>query len=395
MSNLPILRLNAREDRRLRAGHLWVFSNEVDTKATPLKDFAPGDLAVVTDHKGAALGLAYVNPNALICARLLSRRPDTEINADWFRVRLQAALELREQLFSRPFYRLVHAEGDGLPGLIVDRYDDVLVAQFTTAGMEARRADVMGALQGLLQPRGILLRNDSSIRQLEGLPLTVASIGAVPERIEIEEEGARFLVPLAGGQKTGWFFDQRDNRTRLLRYVKGRRLLDVCSYVGAWGVRAALAGAQATCVDSSAAALAAVQANAALNGVRVETREGDALDVLKQLRDANERFDAVVLDPPALIKRKKDFDKGSEYYARMNLLALGLLPAGGLLVSCSCSHHLPTEELLRLVQREARKTGRGLQLLEQGAAAPDHPVHPAIPETAYLKALYFRVTDPT
>lgn len=391
MTAAPSLRLKPREERRLRAGHAWVFSNEVDIERTPLRSFQPGELAQIEDSRGVALGLAYINPNALICARLLSRNPRARIDQDWFGLRLASAMALRQRLFEQPFYRLVHAESDGLPGLIVDRYGDVLVAQFTTAGIETRKAEVIGALQNALQPAGILLRNDGSGRDLEQLPKYSETIGAVPDTAVIEEAGLRFEVPLHSGQKTGWFFDQRDNRLRLARYARGQRVLDLFSYIGGWGVRAAAAGAASVlCVDSSAAALALAQHNAQRNGVTLQTREGDALEVLKALKTEAAQFDLVVLDPPALIKRRKDYDAGFEHYARLNHLALQLLGPDGILVSCSCSHHLPAEDLQRILLRESRKLGRPLQILEQGGAAPDHPLHPAIPETGYLKAFFCR-----
>ncbi len=392
MTALPPLRLRPREERRLRAGHSWVFSNEVDIECTPLRSFEAGALAQVEDSRGAPLGLAYVNPNALICARLLSRNPRARIDADWFALRLNAALALRQRLFEQPFYRLVHAEGDGLPGLVVDRYGDVLVTQFTTAGIEARKPEILAALHSVLKPAGILLRNDGSGRDLEQLPKYSETAGTVPDGTEIEEAGLRFEVPLKSGQKTGWFFDQRDNRLRLARYVRGARVLDLFSYVGGWGVRAAAAGAASVlCVDSSATALAQAQQNAQRNGLTLQTREGDALEVLKALKSEAAQFDVVVLDPPALIKRRRDYDAGFEHYARLNHLALQLLAADGVLVSCSCSHHLPAEDLQRLLLRETRKLGRRLQILEQGGAAPDHPLHPAIAETGYLKAFFCRV----
>jgi 23S rRNA (cytosine1962-C5)-methyltransferase len=391
--DLPVIRLKPREDKRLRIGHAWVFSNEVDTVQTPLKGLQAGQLTAIQDSSGRTFGLAYVNPNALICARLLTRRVDARIDADWLSQRLARALALRERLYDRPFYRLVYGESDGLPGLIVDRYGDVCVVQIGTAGMERLKAEIIQALKQVLKPAGILLRNDGSVRELENLPSYVEEVGSVPERVEIEEEGARFSVQLKSGQKTGWYFDQRDNRSRLARYVKGARVLDVYSYVGAWGVRAALAGAKAvTCVDSSAPALAMVRENAALNGVSVATREGDARDVLKALKAEGERFDMVVLDPPALIKRRKDIEAGAEHYAQLNRLAMQLLENDGILVSASCSHHMSAEHLQRLLLRESRSHARQLQILEQGTQGPDHPVHPAIPETSYLKAFFCRLT---
>lgn len=390
---LPPLRLNPNAERRLRVGHSWVFSNEVDTARTPLKALKPGDLVSVIDARGKPVGTAYVNPNALIAARVLSSRVDAAIDLDWFTRRLRAALALRESVYPTPHYRLVFGESDGLPGLVVDRYGEVCVVQVATAGMDRLQPLVIEALNAVLQPRGILLRNDGGARALEGLPESVEVIGEVPDDVELIESGVRFSAPIRSGQKTGWFYDQHDNRDRLLRYVRGQRVLDVFSYVGAWGVRAMAAGAaSASCVDRSQPALDAVAANAALNGVAVETLRGEALDVLKALRGEGRSFDVVVVDPPALIKRKKDHAAGLEHYAALNRAAMQLLEPGGVLVACSCSFHLEPEELQRVLLREARAQNRQLQILEQGGQGPDHPVHPAIPETRYLKAFYCRVS---
>ncbi len=391
---LAPLRLKKNEERRLRAGHLWVYSNEVDTRATPLKAFEPGQPVQIQAHNGKPLGNGYVNPNSLICARLVSRDTRYRLDRSLLVHRLQVALSLRERLFDAPFYRLVYGEGDGLPGLVVDRYDDVFVVQCTTAGMEQVRDEVLEALHKVFRPRGILLRADSSVRRLEGLEQYVATVDEVPDSIELLEAGARFEVSLQQGQKTGWFFDQRMNRRRLADYVAGRRVLDVFSYVGAWGVRAALAGAeQVLCVDSSAPALERVQHNAALNAVadRVAVEQGDAFDVLSALRSRGDKFDVVVLDPPAFIKRRKDSRAGEQAYHRLNQLGMQVLARDGILVSASCSRHLAEEQLQRILLQTSRHLDRQLQLLERGQQGPDHPVHPAIPETRYLKALFCRV----
>lgn len=392
--SLPPLRLRKNEDRRLRAGHLWVFSNEVDIAATPLTAFAPGDPVEVQDARGAPLGVGYVNPRSLIAGRLVSRDRHARLDAALLRRRLTRALALRERLFDRPFYRLAFGESDGLPGVVVDRFGAHLVAQVTTAGMERVQDDLVAVLGELLSPAGILLRNDAPGRVLEGLDSYVrTAAGALPEAVELEENGVRFHAPLAG-QKTGWFYDHRMNRARLAAYVAGARVLDVFSYVGGWGVQAAAAGAaQVVCVDASAAALEQVERNAALNGVadRVLTRRGDAFDVLRLLAAEGEKFDVVVLDPPAFVKRKKDLKAGEEAYRRVNALAMEVLCQDGILVSASCSYHLPREALQDAMLRAARGRGRGLQIVEQGHQGPDHPVHPAIPETAYLKAFFGRV----
>ena len=390
-----VLRLAKQHDRRLRAGHLWVYSNEVDTAQTPLKDFEPGQAVQIEDAGGRWLGIGYVNPNSLICARLVSRRRGVALDATLLAERVRVALDLRERLYDRPFYRLLFGEADAVPGLVVDRYDDHLVAQFTTAGMDRLRGAVVEALDRVLSPRGILLRNDAAIREVEGLDRQVEiAHGEIPEHLTVEEGGCRFAVPAFGGQKTGWFFDQAANRDAFVRWVDGRRVLDVFSYAGAWSVRAARAGASGVvAVDASEAALAALAHNAALNDVaeKVEMLRGDAFDVLRELRAAGERFDVVVLDPPAFIKRRKDHKAGVLAYRRLNEAALRLVDRDGLLLTASCSYHLGGHELLGLVQQAARHVDRGLQALQAGQQGPDHPVHPAIPETAYLKAFTLRV----
>ncbi len=392
--SLPPLILKKHEDRRLRAGHLWVFSNEVDIAATPLKAFQPGDAVEIQAANGQPLGTGYVNPNSLIAARILSRDARHPIGPSLLVHRLKVALALRERLYPKPYYRLAFGESDGLPGLVVDRYGPLLVAQITTAGMERMKQDIVAALTKVIAPEAILFRNDVGIRELEGLPLySETALGTLPETAELEEHGRRFRVPL-GGQKTGWFFDQHDNRARLFRYIQDKRVLDVCSYVGAWGVQAATHGAKSvSCVDSSATALEWAGRNAAANGVTLDLREADAFDALKAAKEAGERFDVVVLDPPAFVKRRKDLAAGREAYRRLNQLAMQVLERDGILVSCSCSHHMSGEDLLAAIQSAARHLDRDAQVLEQGMQAPDHPVHPAIPETAYLKAFYVRVVN--
>ncbi|MGH8171083.1 MAG: class I SAM-dependent rRNA methyltransferase [Steroidobacteraceae bacterium] len=389
------LRLKRGEERRLSSGHLWVFSNEIDADATPLSAFAPGELAQVTSQRGQFLGHAYVNPHALICARILSRDPAHPLDRQLIDARLRAALRLRERLYRDPYYRLVFGESDGLPGLVLDRYGDVLVGQIATAGMEALKETVAEAARALLSPAALYWKNDSAARQLESLPqLAEAAFGEPPAEITAVESGAHFTAPLTQGQKTGWFYDQTHNRARLVRYLWPRaRILDVCSYVGAWAVTALKAGAaSASCIDSSQTALDFAVRNARANGVALEAIRADAFEAMKALQERGQRFDVVVLDPPAFIKRKKDIPQGTAAYRKLNQLALSLLDGEGLLVSCSCSYHLAPEELVSAIQTAARHTGRFVQILESGGQSPDHPVHPAIPETRYLKAFFCRVT---
>lgn len=394
-TELAPLRLRKNEDRRLRAGHLWVYSNEVDVEATPLRDFQPGQPVTIQASNGKFIGTGYINPHVLLCARLVSRDSEHPLNSSLLVHRLNVALSLRERLYARPFYRLVHGEGDGLPGLIVDRYGDCCVAQLTTAGMEWMKDDVLAALQKVLKPQAVLWRNDSPVREIEGLERYVAdAVGEISETVMVEEDGLRFQVAARTGQKTGWFYDQRDNRARLDRYIRDRRVLDVFSYVGAWGIRAAARGAREVLgVDSSAPALELAAANAVLNGVsdQVQFQQGDAFEVLKALREARERFDVVIVDPPAFIKRRKDLKEGTLAYRRINEMAMQVLERDGLLVSCSCSQLFPREALEQTLLQASRHLDRNLVILEQGRQGPDHPVPPAIPETDYLKAVFARV----
>lgn len=394
----PPLVLRRREDARIRAGHGWVFSNEVDTTRTPLGSIEPGAAVRVLDSRDRFLGHALFNPHALICARLLSRAESEPIGPPLFERRLRAALALRERYVGGVHYRLVHGESDGLPGLVVDRYGDVLVGQIATLAMEQRRGQLEAALQVALPGTRLVWKNDGNARDLENLPRELVAVdGQVPESLEVLEAGLRFQVPLADGQKTGWFYDQWANRALLrtllqARPARGARVLDVCSYVGGWAVSALAAGASsAVCVDSSATALDWAQRNARANGSELAVSRGDAFDVLAQLARDGERFDVLVVDPPAFIKRRKDLPQGSAAYRKLNQLALQLAAEDALLVSCSCSWHLPTEALPELLQSAAQHAGRSLQLIASGGQSPDHPVHPAMPETRYLKAVFGHV----
>ena len=394
-AELPLLRLKRGEDRRLRAGHLWVFSNEVDNEATPLTDIATGSIARVLSDRDAFLGYAYVNPHALICARILSRSPVHLPDRSLLEHRIKVALALRERLYSAPYYRVVFGESDGLPGLVLDRYGDTVVGQIATAGMEALRGDIEAAVVNVLGARTLVWKNDGGARELENLPRQVLTpVGKPPDELKILENGLPFSVPLSAAQKTGWFYDQSANREQWRRMITpGARVLDVCSYAGAWAISALTRGArEALCVDASEAALAVATRNAAANAVSLSTQRGDVFEVLDELVRRGERYDAIVLDPPAFIKRKKDIPRGQAAYRKLNQIAMRLLERDALLVSCSCSYHLSGEELLGLIQAAARHTSRFAQVVYCGGQAPDHPVHPAIPETRYLKAFFCRVT---
>jgi 23S rRNA (cytosine1962-C5)-methyltransferase len=392
----PELMLRKHEEKRLRKGHLWIFSNEIDTQRSPLEQFSPGDLVQVVSADGKPLGTAYINPQALICARLLSRKTTT-CGHKFFKERLSAAFSLRQKLFEKPYYRLVYGESDGLPGLVVDRFGSVLVAQITTAGMEQRKECLVNVLVELFNPKAIVLKNDNSQRSLEGLNLSSEiAFGQIPDHLIIEENGAKFHLDIISGQKTGWFYDHRISRARAAELAKNQRVLDLFCYTGAWTVPAALAGASAvTGVDASESALCLASANAKLNQVADNTRfvRSDVFEFLKQARQDSQSYDLIILDPPALIKRKKDYQAGYEAYRRLNHLALQVLAKNGLLISASCSYHLSRDDLQEIVRASGRHIDRHLVFFASGGQGPDHPIDPAIPETDYLKTFFCSVSS--
>jgi len=349
----------------------------------------PGTPVRLEGDDGVRFGTAMFNPHSLIAARMLDRDPDAEIDVGWMRARLSEAIALRARLCDTPYHRLVHAESDRLPGLVIDRYGDVAVVQANAAGMDRLLPVVQEALLAELPLRCVVGRNDSAARRLEGLPETVTLLHGTDPSAAVEEGGVRFPVDLVGGQKTGWFFDQRLNRDRVAALAEGARVLDVFCHVGAFGLRCAMAGAASvTLVDSSAPALRQAEETAALNGVaqRVTTRREDAWEAMGALAAAGEHFDVVVCDPPAFAKSRKDAAAGLRAYGRMARLAAPLVARGGLLFVASCSYHAPADlwgaEIAQGLHR-ARREGR---VLFANGAGPDHPVHPHLPETAYLKS---------
>ncbi len=395
--SLPEIYLKKNEDKRLRKGHHWVFSNEVDTKKSALEQFAAGDLANIKSEDGKILGTAYVNPQTLICARLISRKANLKLGSNFFKERLSTALALREKLFDKPYYRLIFGESDGLPGLVIDRFGDVLSLQITTAGIEQRKEILLGVLLELLNPTAIILKNDNGQRQLEGLSqASEIAYGVLPDSLIIEENGAQFKIDIIEGQKTGWFYDHRSSRALLASLSKNQRVLDLFSYTGAWGIPAALAGAaEVTCVDASEGALELARENAVLNNVadRMHFERSDVFEFLKQARLDNQLYDIIVLDPPALIKRKKDFKLGYEAYRRLNHLALQVLSKNGILISASCSFHLSRENLHEILRSSGKHIDRHLVFFASGGQGPDHPIDPAAPETEYLKTFFCSVAS--
>ena len=392
MTDITTLKLRKNEERRLKSGHLWIFSNEIDTQATPLKGLEPGSLVAIESSKGEPLGLAYANPESLITARLLTRSSKAAISTAFLVRRIERAKELRERFFDKPHYRLIYGESDGLPGVVVDRFGDLLVIQSNTAGMDKLEGPLVDALRQVLKPKTIVIRNTSSLRGLEGLSERIEVVhGELDATPLVEENGAVYAIDPLAGQKTGWFFDHHENRARLAPWSKGRRVLDLFAYTGAWGIPCAMAGAEKVdAVDASETALELLRSNAARNGVsdRVEGHQGDVFDFLRAAREEKQHWDVIIADPPAFIKRKKDVPKGIEAYRRLNQMALQVLAPGGILVAASCSYHLQRETLKDVLRASSRHLDRHLVILSEGGQGPDHPVHPAIPETDYLKAVF-------
>lgn len=387
--DLPLVRLQPGRERRVLAGYPWAFSNEVQM-APALREVPLGGLVHLAGANGRPIGIAGFNRHALIAARLISRDPDARIDEAFLAARIRAALDLRERLFSRPFYRVVHAEADGLPGLIVDRYGEIVVAQANSAMMDRLEAPLTAAIEAVLAPRAIVLRNDSAARTLEGLETGVkVARGTLDGPIRLEENGAVFLADPLGGQKTGWFFDQRPNRAFVAALARGRTAIDVYTHTGAFGIQMAAAGAaHVVAVDRSAPALEVAAQAAALNGVaeRMAFRRADAFDELQRLRDRGDQFGVVVVDPPAFVKSKKDLKAGLQGYRKLIRLAARIVEPGGVMLAASCSHHVDPVMFADAVARGLVDAGRTGRILHQAGAGPDHPVHPLLPESAYLKA---------
>lgn len=389
---IPLICLQKGRSSRLRAGHPWVFSNEIEM--TPeVKALPPGGLVRLQDAGAEPLGLAYFNPHSLIAARVLSRESFRQIGVSFLADRLKKALALRDSLFDRPYYRLVHAEADGLPGIVIDRFDETLSIQANTAGAEALRRPLLEALDNVLSPKIVVWDGSSPVRRLEGLePCFEILKGKLDAPIEIEENGAIYFAAPGEGQKTGWFFDQRPNRALAARLANGRRVLDLYSYAGGFGVLAATKGASSVlCADRSATALDLARKAGERNGIadKMDFEKTEAFDYLEKAAARGEKFGLVIADPPAFVKSKKDLAQGAKGYRKLARLAQELVEPGGFLVLASCSHHMTPEMFLKeSVQGLGRRQGR---ILHQGGAGPDHPVHPLLPESAYLKALFFQL----
>jgi 23S rRNA (cytosine1962-C5)-methyltransferase len=385
----PSVTLLPARHKRAELGHPWIYANEVrmDEAARAL---APGALVTLRRADDSALGVAMFNPHCLLAARLFDRDAGRPIGRRFLTRRLERALRLRQRLFVAPYYRLVHAEADGLPGLVVDRYGEVTVVQSNAAGMAGIEPLVVDALAALLQPRAIVLRNDSPVRAQEGLPLeTRVALGALDEQVLVHEGGAVFPVDPLAGQKTGWFFDQRDSRSAIAGLAHGARVLDLYCCTGGFGVQAAHAGAAAVLgVDRSEPALALAAEAAALNAVDgvCAFRRAEVFGEAARLAAAGERFDIVIADPPAFAKSRKEVPAALRGYRKLARLAASLAAREGLLFLASCSYNVGATEFAEAVRRGLADAGRSFRILRHAGAGLDHPVHPALPETAYLKA---------
>ena len=381
-----MLRVTARP----RPGHPWIFSNEV--VSPPVIQLPVGGAVEVVDPSGRVLGRGYANPHSLIAVRLFCGPADSPDDPGLYVRRLQEAVALRARVApGRRSYRLCAGEADGLPGLIIDRYEDVLSVQITTAGMEKRRDMIRVALEAVLAPTGVVFRGDVPVREMEGLPLEKGIWwGEVPARVGFEENGVRYEADLVDGQKTGFFFDQAENRAFLATRAVGARVLDVYAHLGGWALVAMRHGAaHAATIESSAAANTLIRANAALNEVELDVIQGDAEAEMAKLPAAS--LDVVCIDPPPFAKNRKSAGVALGAYKRVNQAAIRLVKPGGLLFTSSCSHHVQPERFMETVVHAARSAGRRLQLVRRGGQAPDHPILPHVPETEYLKHLVFVV----
>src|SRR4051812_9900817 len=374
---------------RAREGSPWIFSNEIRMDQAA-KALSPGTLVNVRGEDGRAFGTGYFNPKSLIAVRLLAADCDVTIDAAFFVERLKRALALRAAIYDRPFYRLFHAEGDGVPGLVIDRFDDHLTVQIGTAGMERQIESITAALEEVLKPKTIILRNDAPSRALEGLEAYVKMRKGEAKRIAVEENGARYIADLSEGQKTGWYYDQRDNRAFIAPFAKGKSVLDAYSYTGGFGILAAKAGAKDTvCLDSSAPALALAEESARVNNVKIKAVKADVFEELERLIAGGEKFDIVLADPPPFVKSKKDLEPGAKAYRKLARLAAQVTAPGGTLMLASCSHNIPPDRFAAECAQGLLRTGRGASVIRQAGAGPDHPVNPLLPESAYLKALVY------
>ncbi len=392
MTNRPRLRIKPREGRRARAGAPWIFANEIAID-TATRSLPPGALVEVEGDEGRKLGVGYYNANSLIAVRLFQVPSGTDIDRNFFATRIRCALALRDDLFDKPYYRLVNAEGDRLPGLVIDRFSDCCILQITTAGMEALSETILQALDDIVAPERIVIRGDAPARAREHLPSFVkVAKGHVPPRIAIEENGTRYFADFLGGQKTGWYFDQRDNRAFMSARARNKSVLDVFCHSGGFALAAARAGArEVNGLDSSAAALALAEDGAAANAVGGTCRfiKGEAVEEFERLASARETFGVVICDPPPFVKSRKDLESGARAYRKLARLAARVTAPGGFLMLASCSHNIGMERFQTECAAGIARSERSANLIRIAGAGPDHPIHPMLPESSYLKTLVY------
>ncbi len=385
--------LNKNEDRRIKSGHPWVFSNEIREVSG---ERTAGIAAELYDASGGLIGIGHYNPHSLIAFRLVSRKREDIDSVEFFEQRIASALAFRKTLYpTMDTFRAVYGESDFLSGLVVDKYADCLSLQLISAGMDRRREQIVEALKRLLAPNGIIARNDVGVRSLEGLDEKVELLwGDIPETVEMEENGLRFTVNLREGQKTGGFLDQKQNHLLLRDICAGKSMLDCFCYTGSWAVHAASFGTKSALgIDISARAVAQAAGNARLNGVldRVRFEECDAFERLRSLHQEGQRFDVVVMDPPAFVKSRKNIAEATKGYLTINRRALELLQPGGYLITCSCSYHMGREAFRDMLAQAARLAKREVRLVQTCSQAPDHPVLLSFPESEYLKCFVLQV----
>jgi 23S rRNA (cytosine1962-C5)-methyltransferase len=386
---MKTIKLKKKEDRRILRGHPWVFSNEIER--TP-DGFDPGDIVDVLDSAGRFIGRGYINNRSLIAVRILTRKQEA-IDRDFFHAKIKAARELRNAFGFGDSFRAVFSEGDGLPGLIVDKFGSTLVVQSSTAGIDRRLDDILAALIDEYAPGAIAIRNDTASRELEGLPQEKkVALGEIAGPVPFEESGLKYEIDVLEGQKTGFFLDQRENRQALQKLVTGRRTLDCFCYVGAWSLNAARFGAaEVTGIDSSRKAIEHAIANAALNGLSVNFKTADVFEELRSLEKQHERFGCIILDPPAFVKSRARVREGLKGYKEINFRGMKLLDQGGFLVTCSCSYHIDENLFTEMLIDAAYSAGRQVRLLEMRSQARDHPMLLAARETRYLKCAVLTV----
>ena len=385
--------LKKNEDRRIKSGHPWVFSNEI---ASIDGSRESGATAELFDAGGGFLGCGYYNPHSLIFFRLLTKKREDIDCVDFYEQKIRTALAVRTRAYpGMQTFRAVYGESDFLPGLVVDKYADYLSLQILSAGMELRRPLLIEALQNVFAPTGIIARNDVSVRTLEGLEEKVELLsGEIPELVEMEENGLRFLVNLRSGQKTGGFLDQKENHQLLQSICKDKDVLDCFCYAGSWAVHAGKYGAaSALGIDISARAVEQATCNAQLNGLsdKVSFEECDAFDRLRTLKHEGRSFGVVIMDPPAFVKNKKNIAEATKGYMTVNRRAMELLEPGGYLITCSCSYHMGREAFRDVLTQAARQAKREVRLVATCAQAADHPVLLSFPESEYLKCLVLQV----